>query len=513
MKSFVPILYFIVETSTQMGRTKLEWIKEIITESIADLAEIHLDAKIGLLEYSSESTWYTPNGPETLEDFYLDSLSPKGNVANLGDALNQLNIFLTKYHSAYAYSKLRFAPIFIFVSYLNPTDNITDPLKILKANRFFNSGIKVAMSFSSGSSKNAMANVVGTSEAVIDEKHLGTLFPNIFNKWIVLEDLPFDIDDCAEDNQPSSDEIRSEEAGCKIASLRDSLESHSAEKINDNHVLKNMIAYSEIWAILNLLEDSYSSRVPQHVKAFFEEERLKDYVPQIDIDTPLTEQNLQRETIVLLALLNVNYWCDSEEERQAYLMEMAKNDNKDYDPDDKSWDWSNLFDFSLEGDNNMKTDKELKIKIATGEISVTEKALTILRCQLAPCSPDQALDKCLIIKKGKDTSTVEVVNVGQDTVSVVYDLRCGSYTFELPNDTTILVNGEMDISYSDGKVIINNIEGYYPSGTVTLNYSNGEAFTLHMGDKVCSYVKNYCSSTLLLEYEVQDDGWDNEDWS
>lgn len=59
MKSFVPVLYFIVETSTQMGRTKLEWIKEIITESIADLAEKHLDAKIGLLEYSSESTWYS----------------------------------------------------------------------------------------------------------------------------------------------------------------------------------------------------------------------------------------------------------------------------------------------------------------------------------------------------------------------------------------------------------------------------------------------------------------------
>ena len=59
------------------------------------------------------------------------------------------------------------------------------------------------------------------------------------------------------------------------------------------------------------------------------------------------------------------------------------------------------------------------------------------------------------------------MNVGQDTVSVVYDLRCGSYTFELPNDTTILVNGEMDISYSDGKVNTNNIEGYYPSGTVT----------------------------------------------
>ena len=65
--------------------------------------------------------------------------------------------------------------------------------------------------------------------------------------------------------------------------------------------MKTMMAYSEIWTILNLLEDSYATRVPLEVKAFFEEERLKDYEPQIDLDKPLMEQNLQRKTMVLLA--------------------------------------------------------------------------------------------------------------------------------------------------------------------------------------------------------------------
>lgn len=114
--------------------------------------------------------------------------------------------------------------------------------------------------------------------------------------------------------------------------------------------LKTMMAYSEVLAILNLLEASYASRVPHKVKAFFEEECLKDYEPQIDVDKPLTEQNLQRETMVLLAMLNVNYWCNSVEEREFWLREMAKNDNKEYDPNDTSWDLGHIFGFQEDMD-------------------------------------------------------------------------------------------------------------------------------------------------------------------
>lgn len=113
---------------------------------------------------------------------------------------------------------------------------------------------------------------------------------------------------------------------------------------NTDSILETMMAYSEIWAIINILEDSYVLRIPHQVKAFFEEERIKDYEPSIDVDIPLTEQNLQRKTIVLLALLNVNYWCDTEEEREVWLRKMAKNDHKEYDPHDMSWDLREIFD-------------------------------------------------------------------------------------------------------------------------------------------------------------------------
>lgn len=104
-------------------------------------------------------------------------------------------------------------------------------------------------------------------------------------------------------------------------------------------MLDNMMAYSEIYEILNLMEDEDKERVPQEVRDFFEEQRMKEYKPKIRTDIPLTEQNLRRETVVLLTILVINYWCDSEEEKQSFIDELEKNEKikkelqEKYNPD------------------------------------------------------------------------------------------------------------------------------------------------------------------------------------
>ena len=104
-------------------------------------------------------------------------------------------------------------------------------------------------------------------------------------------------------------------------------------------MLDDMMAYSEIYEILNLMEDEDKERVPQEVRDFFEEQRMKEYKPNIRTDIPLTEQNLKRETVVLLTILVVNYWCDSEEEKQSFIDELEKNEKikkelqEKYNPD------------------------------------------------------------------------------------------------------------------------------------------------------------------------------------
>ena len=107
-------------------------------------------------------------------------------------------------------------------------------------------------------------------------------------------------------------------------------------------VMENMLAYAEIDEILNLLEDDYREMVPKKVRDFFKEEKMKDYHPEIDIEKPLIEQNLKRETMVLIAILNLNYWCENEEEKQSFLNELNKNEEEKNELEEK-YNPDNLF--------------------------------------------------------------------------------------------------------------------------------------------------------------------------
>ena len=104
----------------------------------------------------------------------------------------------------------------------------------------------------------------------------------------------------------------------------------------------NMLAYAEVDEILNLLEKEYRERVPEKIRNFFKEEKMPDYNPKIEIGKQLTEQNLKRETMVLLAILNINYWCDSEDEKQMFIDEMAKNEEEKRELEEK-YNPDNLF--------------------------------------------------------------------------------------------------------------------------------------------------------------------------
>ena len=102
------------------------------------------------------------------------------------------------------------------------------------------------------------------------------------------------------------------------------------------------LAYSEVCTILNMLEDEYKERVPKNVMDFFEEERDKEYNPIIDVNIPLEKQNLKRKTLVLLAILNLNYWCENEEEKQSFLDELDKNEEEKKELEEK-YNPDNLF--------------------------------------------------------------------------------------------------------------------------------------------------------------------------
>ena len=87
----------------------------------------------------------------------------------------------------------------------------------------------------------------------------------------------------------------------------------------------NSKAYSEVYQIVNMMEKIYLDKIPKNVLDFLDEARDKEYQPIIEINKPLNEQKLQRYTMVLLAILDLNYWCDSEEEKQELLDMFNRN--------------------------------------------------------------------------------------------------------------------------------------------------------------------------------------------
>lgn len=76
------------------------------------------------------------------------------------------------------------------------------------------------------------------------------------------------------------------------------------------------------------MEEKYVEKIPYKMREMFKNNRLNGYDPVIRPEKPLDEQNLQRKTFAILAMLNLNYWCEDEEERQKLIAIYAENDKK-----------------------------------------------------------------------------------------------------------------------------------------------------------------------------------------
>lgn len=111
--------------------------------------------------------------------------------------------------------------------------------------------------------------------------------------------------------------------------------------------------YSEVYSVLNLLGEKYIKKLPISLINMIKDERKKEYNPKYDLKANLAEQNIRRESLSMIALLHLNYWCESEEEKDS-LKELFKNNEEihqaeireNYNPD-------NLFK------NRIKEEKKL----------------------------------------------------------------------------------------------------------------------------------------------------------
>ena len=87
-------------------------------------------------------------------------------------------------------------------------------------------------------------------------------------------------------------------------------------------------AYSEIDEFLSLLDEKTRNEVPSKLREFFKKEKDNNYHKGINPNIPIKEQNLKNETLALIALLNLQYWCKDENEKERLKQVYANNENQ-----------------------------------------------------------------------------------------------------------------------------------------------------------------------------------------
>lgn len=127
--------------------------------------------------------------------------------------------------------------------------------------------------------------------------------------------------------------------------------------------LKTKEIYSEVYSLLNLLGDRYISRLPNSLYNLIKNEKLDTYNPQYDGTISLTEQNIKKESISMIALFHLNYWSESNEDKEELMKIFTDNEDnykvelrEKYNPD-------NLFQKKKKNDYNNNLNEKAVIEI------------------------------------------------------------------------------------------------------------------------------------------------------
>lgn len=186
------VLFFLIDTSESMEGTKIGEVNSAIEEllpELADIAESNPDAevKLAILSFNSEVRWITPEtGPVDPRLYVWRDLEAAG-LTRMGVAFEELE---SKLHDGKFMKSpsSSYPPVIFLISAGKPSETdeqFLSSLNKLKANKWFQAGIKVAFGIGQDADLDTLEAFTGTRETVLqtnDVKHLKSIilqFPMI----------------------------------------------------------------------------------------------------------------------------------------------------------------------------------------------------------------------------------------------------------------------------------------------------------------------------------------------
>lgn len=123
--------------------------------------------------------------------------------------------------------------------------------------------------------------------------------------------------------------------------------------------------YSEVYGILNMLGENYIKRLPNSLYKMIRESKSLTYNPQYSKEISLNEQNIKRESLSMIALFHLNYWCNSNEEKEQLKQLLKNNEEKHQAEIRKRYNPDNLF-------KNRKQEISTESQPFTKDVSMVE---------------------------------------------------------------------------------------------------------------------------------------------
>ena len=112
-------------------------------------------------------------------------------------------------------------------------------------------------------------------------------------------------------------------------------------------------AYSELYAILQMLGKEYIDRIPRKIYKVIESRKDDTYNPVYNDMEEVLEGRVKRKTVSMLALLDYNYFSTTETDRMYMRYILEENENK-YRKEKKEYKIVNIDEDQKKVDDNIK---------------------------------------------------------------------------------------------------------------------------------------------------------------